>query len=104
MKRLIILLVLFQFSYLISADKTYGLAIYGPKDLKYKENEPYEHANVNAPKGGTIFLSKLGDFTTLNPFLSQNPADGLSPLVFQLLVDQSEDPDEPFNQYGLIAE
>ena len=64
MKKLAVCLIIIYLANLFAADKTHGLAIYGPQDLKYKENEPYEHANVNAPKGGTVYLSAQGTFTT----------------------------------------
>ncbi|MFC1477912.1 extracellular solute-binding protein [Candidatus Margulisiibacteriota bacterium] len=88
-----------------SAEKpAHGLALYGPQDLKYRKGQPYKHANVRAPKGGTLTLSSLGSFTKLNPFtLKGVAAPGLG-MVFETLVDGSADEDEAFSQYGLLAE
>jgi len=82
----------------------HGLALYGPADLKYKAGQAYEYANPKAPKGGQLTLSTLGSFTKLNPFtLKGIPAPGLG-LVFETLMDGSNDADEAFSQYGLITE
>ncbi|HAR65173.1 MAG TPA: ABC transporter substrate-binding protein [Lentisphaeria bacterium] len=83
---------------------SHGLAIYGPEDLKYGLDQHYAHANPDAPKGGTLRMSTLGAFTKLNPFsLKGRPAPLLS-LVFETLMDGSDDSDEAFSQYGLIAQ
>lgn len=82
----------------------HGISLYGPSGLKYGPGEPYVHANVDAPKGGTLQLPSMGAFTKLNPqSLKGTAAPGLG-LVFETLVDGSEDGDEPFSQYGLLAE
>ncbi|MHC4884743.1 MAG: extracellular solute-binding protein [Planctomycetota bacterium] len=86
-------------------EASHGLALYSQADLKYGPNEPYAHANPNAPKGGTLNLGTLGAFTKLNPFsLKGNAAPGIGGLIFETLMDGSQDGDEAFSQYGLIAE
>jgi len=105
MKKFILLLSVILFCHALYSGKiSHGNSIYGTKGLKYKPGETYEHANKSAPKGGTITLSTLGSFTKLNPYsLKGTPAQGLG-LVFENLADGSQDSDEPFSQYGLIAE
>ena len=99
------ILVLCAFTLELSAaEPTYGISLYGPTDLKYKEGETYAHANPNAPKGGILKLTWLGSFTKLNPFsLKGNPAPGAG-MAFETLMDSSVDGDEPFAEYGLLAE
>lgn len=71
---------------------------------KYKSGfTHFDYVNPDAPKGGDFILSALGSFDSLNPFLLKGlAADGLSPLLFETLMEASQD--EPFSQYGLLAE
>ncbi len=67
----------------------------------------FDYANPNAPKGGTLALSAIGSFDTLNPFalkgISAQGLNGLkSGLVFESLMTSSDD--EPFTLYGVLAE
>lgn len=82
--------------------KTYALSIYGT--LKYPQNfTHFDYANPNAPKGGTLKGFALGTFDSLNPFTQKgNAAAELSTLVYNTLTIQSLD--EPFSEYGLIAD
>lgn len=59
------------------------------------------YADPTAPKGGSIALSKVGTFDSLNPFIIRGvPAEGRN-LTFEPLMARSKD--EPFSLYGLIA-
>ncbi|MDP9196261.1 MAG: extracellular solute-binding protein [Pseudomonadota bacterium] len=61
-----------------------------------------DYVNPDAPKGGELHLAALGTFDTLNSWiLKGQPATG-SGLVAETLMAQTED--EPFSEYGLIAE
>lgn len=84
----------------------HGIALYGPQDLRYSPDEPYRYSNPQAPKGGMLRLSSFGQpFSKLNPFtLKGSAAPLVESLVFETLMDRSYDEDEPFSQYGLIAE
>jgi microcin C transport system substrate-binding protein len=63
----------------------------------------FDYANPAAPKGGILNLAAVGNFDSLNPFLLKGiSATGISDLVFETLMEQSLD--EPFSQYGLLAE
>jgi microcin C transport system substrate-binding protein len=79
----------------------HALSMYG--DLKYGPGfTHFAYADPRAPKGGAVTLSALGTFDTLNPFILKGvPAAGAG-LVFDTLMAQSAD--EPFSQYGLLAE
>lgn len=79
---------------------SHGIAMHG--DLKYGPDQPYVYVNPDAPKGGTLRLSSVGTFDSLNPFIIKGvAADGLG-LVFELLMESSSD--EAFSEYGLLAE
>lgn len=84
-----------------SAAPSHGLAMHG--DLKYPADfTHFEYADPQAPKGGTFRSAALGTFDSFNPFLVRgNPAAGLGRL-WDSLTTQSAD--EPFSEYGLLAE
>lgn len=79
----------------------HGFSMYG--DLKYPAGFPhFQYVNPEAPKGGDVKLAAIGTFDTLNPFVLKGvPAIALGN-VFDTLTVQSDD--EPFSEYGLIAE
>ncbi len=79
----------------------HGASMYG--DLKYGPDfTHFDYANPDAPKGGTLTLPAIGSFDNLNQFiLKGNNADGLG-LLYDTLTAGSLD--EPFSEYGLIAE
>lgn len=62
----------------------------------------FEYVNPDAPKGGSLRLSAIGTFDSLNGFILRGtPADGLG-LIYDTLTTSSRD--EPFTEYGLLAE
>ncbi|MCK6418055.1 MAG: extracellular solute-binding protein [Alphaproteobacteria bacterium] len=66
-----------------------------------------DYADPAAPKGGTLRLSALGTFDSLNPFIVKgSPAAGMNYLrsgfVYESLMQNSYD--EPFSLYGILAE
>jgi microcin C transport system substrate-binding protein len=79
----------------------HGIAMHG--DLKYGPDfKHFDYVNPNAPKGGELKLAALGTFDSFNPFIIRgNPADGIARIYDTLLVASA---DEPFSEYGLIAE
>jgi len=89
-------------------ERVHALALHGKP--KYEENfSHFDYTNPDAPKGGILRLGVVSGsgFDSLNPFVIKgNPADGVDYLGNSLLYDSltvaSED--EPFTQYGLIAE
>jgi microcin C transport system substrate-binding protein len=88
-------------AFAIAQDWSHGIATIG--DLKYKPGfAHFDYVNPDAPKGGSLSLSQLGTFDSLNPVLNKgNLATGLG-MVYEPLVKRSLD--EAFSSYGLIAE
>jgi microcin C transport system substrate-binding protein len=83
------------------AATTPGMSLFG--DLRYgPEFEHFDYTNPDAPKGGTMRMSAIGTFDTLNPFVVKGvPAAGIG-AIFDTLTVRSED--EPESSYGLVAE
>ncbi len=84
-----------------AVEPSHGIAMHG--DLAYGPDfTHFEYSNPDAPKGGSLKLAAQGSYDSLNPFILK----GISPpgisLTYDTLMVQSED--EPFSEYGLIAE
>ena len=72
-------------------------------DLKYPKGfEKFDYAFKDAYKGGEIKLSAIGTFDNLNPYILKGVAAWQAAYLFETLMKSSFD--EPFSQYGLIAE
>ncbi len=84
-----------------TAQTQHGLSMYG--DLRYDEDfAHFDHVNPDALKGGQLRQDAPGTFDSLNPYIIKGtPAAGLA-LIFDTLLVSSFD--EPFSEYGLIAE
>lgn len=79
----------------------HGIAMHG--DLKYPPDfRHFDYVNPDAPKGGTVRLYALRTFDTLNPFTLKGVSAAAARLPFDTLMTESAD--EPFSQYGLVAE
>jgi microcin C transport system substrate-binding protein len=85
----------------LAAAGSYGISLFG--ELKYGPDfQNFEYANPNAPKGGTMRLSAIGTYDTLNPYVVKGvPAAGIGQIFDTLLVASQ---DEPGSEYGLVAE
>jgi microcin C transport system substrate-binding protein len=80
---------------------TYGMSLYG--EFKYQPGfAHFDYANPDAPKGGTMKLSTIGTFDTLNPFVIKGVAGAGVGQIFDTLMTRSGD--EPAIDYPLIAE
>ncbi len=79
--------------------KAHAIAMHG--EPKYgPEFTHFDYVNPHAPKGGTIRLAVEGTFDSFNPFIPKgNAGEGWA--VERLLTGSG---DEPFTEYGLIAE
>ncbi|WP_454016679.1 extracellular solute-binding protein [Azospirillum sp. Marseille-Q6669] len=79
----------------------HGMALYG--EPKYGPDfRHFDYVNPDAPKGGKVTLQAIGSFDTLNPFTLRGvPAAGAA-LIYDTLMTGSAD--EPFTEYGLLAE
>jgi microcin C transport system substrate-binding protein len=79
----------------------HGVSMFG--DLKYgPEFEHFDYVNPNAPKGGTVTFAAVGTFDSLNPWIVRGQTGAGIGLIFETLTTRSSD--EPFSEYGLIAE
>lgn len=101
-----VLFVLFLASLLSAAQPagaagTHALAMNG--EPKYGPDfTHFDYTDPAAPKGGQVRLAAIGTYDSFNPFIVKgNSADGLG-LLFDTLTGQSLD--EPFTEYGLLAE
>jgi microcin C transport system substrate-binding protein len=74
----------------------HGSPRYGP------DFEHFEYARPDAPKGGSVRLSALGTFDSLNRFILKGVAATGLGFVYQSLTTDSDD--EAFSQYGEVAE
>lgn len=79
----------------------HAIAMHG--DIKYPEDfKHFEYASPDAIKGGELRLAAMGTFDSLNPFITRGTSASHLGLVYETLTTSSED--EPFTQYGLVAE
>src|SRR5690606_24095514 len=62
----------------------------------------FDFVNPDAPKCGTLRLAGMGSFDSFNPFISKGVAEENLGLIYQTLTRHSLD--EPFSEYGLLAE
>lgn len=81
-----------------------AVALHG--DVKYKDGFTHlDYVNPDAPKGGTLRISTVGTFDSLNPFVVKgSPAAGLTymgGLPYDTLTESTYD--EAFSQYGYLA-
>lgn len=86
-----------------SLEPVHGIAMHG--ELKYPENfRHFDYVNPEAPKRGTLRLAVVSNgFDSFNPFVIRGvAAAGVSTYLYDTLMDASAD--EPFSEYGLIAE
>lgn len=82
-------------------EPAHGLALHG--QLKYGPDfTHFDYVNPDAPKGGEARFAAIGSFDTFNPFnIKGQPAVGVGQLFESLMTGSA---DEPFSEYGLIAE
>jgi len=84
-----------------AAPPRHGLAMYG--EPKYPPGfDHFDYVEPDAPMGGTVVLSALGGFDTLNPFTVRGVAAAGIANTFDTLMVAALD--EPFTQYPLVAE
>lgn len=83
------------------AQADHAVAMYGepkyPADFTH-----FEYANPNAPKQGRLRMHVVGTFDSFNPFVARGSAAVGTGYLFDTLTTASRD--EPFSQYGLLAE
>ncbi len=79
----------------------HGIALHGqpkyPPDFQH-----FDYVNPDAPKGGEARYAAIGSFDSFNPFnIKGQVAAGIGQLFETLMISSA---DEPFSEYGLIAE
>lgn len=83
------------------AEPVGGIAMHGA--VKYPDGfAHFDYVNPDAPKGGEVRRHALGGFDNLNPFIVKGQPAGPALIPFETLMKPSAD--EPFSEYGLIAE
>ncbi len=86
---------------LAGTQTTHGLSLHGePKYSALFSNLDY--VNPHAPKGGEVRLGTIGTYDNVNPYILKGVTAANASIVFQTLMSGSLD--EPFTQYGQIAE
>ena len=100
MTRAIFVCVLVLLPWPTMAQDSHGIAMHG--EPKYTAGfKHFDYVNPNAPKGGTMVLSRVGSFDSVNPFIIKGvPAQGAG-LTYERLLVRSRD--EPFTLYARIA-
>lgn len=84
-----------------AGEKTHGLSVFG--DLKYPADfAHFDYADPGAVKGGSVTMTALGTFNSLNPFILKGTAAANSGGIYDTLTKKADD--EPLSVYGLIAE
>ncbi len=97
----LLILLIFGVSAIHAMPRQHGLALYG-KPKYAADFSHFDYVNPAAPKGGKARFAVVGSFDTLNYFIIKGqPAAGLR-YLFDTLMTASAD--EPFSQYGLLAE
>src|SRR5690606_7359268 len=62
----------------------------------------FDYVNPDAPKAGELRLGAEGTFDSFNPYIPRGtPAAGAGAAIESLMTSSA---DEPFTEYGLIAE
>ena len=99
---LLIMLSTLPFSaYAADTTVSYGQALHS--ELKYGADfTHFDYVNPQAPKGGTLRQAAIGTFDTFNDFILKGVSAAGVGMIYDSLMVAAED--EPFSQYGLIAE
>ncbi|MCD6430847.1 MAG: ABC transporter substrate-binding protein [Deltaproteobacteria bacterium] len=78
-----------------------GLSLHG--ELKYPAGfSNFDYVNPLAPKGGILRQAAIGTYDTFNDFILKGVSAAGAGMIYDTLMASAED--EPFSQYGLIAE
>jgi len=80
----------------------HAITLYGEAPKYPQDFTHFDFVNPDAPKGGRLKLASYGGFDSLNPFIPKGNVESRIGLIYDSLTFQS--PDEPFTEYGLLAE
>lgn len=84
------------------AEPRHALTLYDEAPKYPAGFQHFDFVNPDAPKGGTLRLAGLNGFDSFNPFIPKGNEASMIGLVYDTLTYHS--PDEPFTEYGLLAE
>lgn len=101
MKHFALLILVSLVSLAHAAEPRHAIAMHG--EPKYGPDfEHFDYVNPDAPKGGTMSRHVVGSYDSLNPFIPKGTAAAGIEQIYDSLTVRSQD--EPFTQYGLLAE
>lgn len=86
----------------VTAQAQHALTLYDEPPKYAADFQHFDYVNPDAPKGGTLRLAGLNGFDSFNPFIPKGNAADYINLVYDSLTFHSDD--EPFTEYGLLAE
>ncbi|WPC03323.1 extracellular solute-binding protein [Pseudomonas benzenivorans] len=95
-------LLLLALAGLSQAAPQHALTLYDEAPKYPADYQHFDYVNPDAPKGGTLRQSGFGSFDSLNPFINKGVAADDIGLIYDTLTRHSLD--EPFTEYGLLAE
>ncbi len=102
---ILIILLVIVLANIVSATEIYeqnSISMHGEPSLGSRFDS-YQHADINSTQGGTLKLSSLGSYDSMNPFIIKGrSAYGIRNFIFESLLSRNYS--EPFSLYGLIAE
>lgn len=97
----LLLLGLASSTSLAATETVHAIALHGQP--KYPAGfKAFDYVNPAAPKGGDIRMEAMGTFDSLNPFINKGVVAAGINNIYDTLTIKSDD--EPFTQYGLLAE
>lgn len=80
----------------------HALTLYDEPPKYPADFQHFDYVNPAAPKGGTLRLAGLNGFDSTNPYIPKGNAVDFIELIYDSLTYHSLD--EPFTEYGLLAE
>ena len=86
----------------VFAQPQHAMTLYDEAPKYSNDFSHFDYTNPAAPKGGTLRLAGLNGFDSLNPFIPKGNAADRIGLIYDTLTYHSAD--EPFTEYGLLAE
>lgn len=102
MRRQIVAVALGMGASIASAEPQHGIAMYGDPALP-PDFVALPYANPDAPTGGQLVISNIGNFDSVNPFVRKgNVPWQMRFMIGETLMGRSLD--EPFSLYGVLAE
>ena len=86
----------------VFAQPQHAMTLYDEAPKYASDFTHFDYTNPEAPKGGILRLAGLNGFDSLNPFIPKGNAADQVGLLYDTLTYHSAD--EPFTEYGLLAE